>query len=303
MTTVSVSKRSAAQAKKAQKTASYDGSHVHESAGRKAGGVILTILLFIVAFVTIVPFIWMLLGSFAPNSEIVKVNGSLFPRPSTIANYIDIQGKFNFARLFGNSVFISVLKTAIACYTSAALGFVFAKIRFRGRGVLFGIVLGTMMVPWAVTIIPQYDMMSRIGWLDTYRALIIPGVFSAFGIFLFRQSISGISDSLIEAAKLDGASDWRIFHQIILPMSRNSIAAFTIFQFLWNWEDYLWPFLIISDPNKQLLPVGLQTFNGQYGTDYGGLFAATSIAIIPVVIVYLVFQKQFIAGIASGSVK
>lgn len=271
--------------------------------GRRIGSIVLTLLMFLVAFYTIVPFIWMLLGSFAPNSEIVKVNGSLLPRPSTLANYADIQGKFNFVRLFGNSVFISVLKTAIACYTSAALGFVFAKMRFRGRSFLFSIVLGTMMVPWAVTIIPQYDMMSRIGWLNTYRALVIPGVFSAFGIFLFRQSISGISDSLIEAAKLDGASDWRIFHQIVLPMSRNAIAAFTIFQFLWNWEDYLWPFLIITDPNKQLLPVGLQTFNGQYGTDYGGLFAATSIAIIPVVIVYLVFQKQFIAGIASGAVK
>jgi multiple sugar transport system permease protein len=284
-------------------SASVRAGHSHVSAGRKAGGIILTILLFAVAFITIVPFIWMLLGSFAPNSEIVKVNGSLFPRPSTFANYINIQGKFNFARLFANSVFISVLKTALACYTSAALGFVFAKMRFRGRSLLFSIVLGTMMVPWAVTIIPQYDMMSRIGWLNTYRALVVPGLFSAFGIFLFRQSISGISDSLIEAAKLDGASDWRIFHQIILPMSRNAIAAFTIFQFLWNWEDYLWPFLIISDPNKQLLPVGLQTFNGQYGTDYGGLFAATSIAIIPVVIVYLVFQKQFIAGIATGAVK
>lgn len=273
----------------------------HKYVGRKIGGCVLTILLFIVAFYTIVPFIWMLLGSFAPNSEIVKVNGSLLPRPSTFANYQNIQNKFNFVRLFTNSVVISVVKTALACYTSAALGYVFAKMRFRGRNLLFGIVLGTMMVPWAVTIIPQYDMMQQIGWLNTYRAIIMPGVFSAFGIFLFRQSISGIPDELVEAAKIDGASDWRIFHQIILPMSRNAIAAFTIFQFLWNWEDYLWPFIIIQDPNKQLLPVGLQMFNGQYGTDYGGLFAATSIAIIPVIIVYLVFQKQFIAGIATGS--
>lgn len=271
--------------------------------GQRIGSIVLTLLLFVVAFYTIVPFIWMFLGSFAKNSDIVKVNGSLFPRPSTLSNYANIQDKFNFARLFANSLVIATVKTTIACYSSAALGFVFAKMRFRGRNLLFSIVLGTMMVPWAVTIIPQYDMMSQAGWLDTYRALIIPGVFSAFGIFLFRQSISGISDELIEAAKLDGASDWRIFHQIILPMSRNAIAAFTIFQFLWNWEDYLWPFLIITDPNKQLLPVGLQTFNGQYGTDYGGLFAATSIAIIPVIIVYLVFQKQFIAGIATGSTK
>lgn len=127
--------------------------------------------------------------------------------------------------------------------------------------------------------------------------------YSAFGIFLFRQSISGISDELIEAAKLDGASETRIFHSIILPMSHNTIAALAIFTFLWNWEDYLWPFLMITDENKQLLAVGLKAFNGQYGTDYGGLFAATSLAIVPVIIVYMIFQKQFIAGIATGSGK
>lgn len=267
------------------------------------GAVILNVLLFVVAFITIVPFIWMLLSSFAPNSEIVKVTGSLFPRPSTVSNYVNIQQRFDFLRLFVNSLFIASVKTIIVIYTSAVLGFVFAKMRFRGRTLLFGIVMSTMMVPWAVTIIPQYEMMTQFGWLDTYTSLIVPSMISAFGIFLFRQSITGIPDELIEAAKIDGASDRRIFHRIILPMSHNTIAALAIFTFLWNWEDYLWPFLMITDEKKQLLAVGLKQFNGQYGTDYGGLFAATSLAIVPVIIVYLVFQKQFIAGIASGSGK
>jgi len=267
------------------------------------GAVILNVLLFVVAFITIVPFIWMLLSSFAPNSEIVKVTGSLFPRPSTVSNYVNIQQRFDFLRLFANSLLIASVKTIIVIYTSAVLGFVFAKMRFRGRTLLFGIVMSTMMVPWAVTIIPQYEMMTQFGWLDTYTSLIVPSMISAFGIFLFRQSITGIPDELIEAAKIDGASDRRIFHRIILPMSHNTIAALAIFTFLWNWEDYLWPFLMITDEKKQLLAVGLKQFNGQYGTDYGGLFAATSLAIVPVIIVYLVFQKQFIAGIASGSGK
>lgn len=267
------------------------------------GAVILNVLLFVVAFITIVPFIWMLLSSFAPNSEIVKVTGSLFPRPSTVSNYVNIQQRFDLLRLFANSLFIASVKTIIVIYTSAVLGFVFAKMRFRGRTLLFGIVMSTMMVPWAVTIIPQYEMMTQFGWLDTYTSLIVPSMISAFGIFLFRQSITGIPDELIEAAKIDGASDRRIFHRIILPMSHNTIAALAIFTFLWNWEDYLWPFLMITDEKKQLLAVGLKQFNGQYGTDYGGLFAATSLAIVPVIIVYLVFQKQFIAGIASGSGK
>ena len=198
---------------------------------------------------------------------------------------------------------MATVKTVIIIYTSALLGFVFAKMRFFGRDFLFAIVMSTMMIPWAVTIIPQYEMMVSFGWLDSYKALIIPGLVSGFGIFLFRQSISGISDELIEAARLDGASDTRIFHSLILPLSHNTIAALAIFTFLWNWEDYLWPFLMITDESKQLLAVGLKAFSGQYGTDYGGLFAATSLAIVPVIIVYMVFQKQFIAGIATGSSK
>lgn len=270
---------------------------------RTIGSVILTVLLFVVALITIVPFLWMFISSFAPNSEIVKINGGLFPMPSTLDNYVSIQENFNFLRLFGNSVFVATVKTVIIIYTSALLGFVFAKMRFFGRDFLFAIVMSTMMIPWAVTIIPQYEMMVSFGWLDSYKALIIPGLVSGFGIFLFRQSISGISDELIEAARLDGASDTRIFHSLILPLSHNTIAALAIFTFLWNWEDYLWPFLMITDESKQLLAVGLKAFNGQYGTDYGGLFAATSLAIVPVTIVYMVFQKQFIAGIATGSSK
>ncbi|MDK6522794.1 carbohydrate ABC transporter permease [Alloscardovia omnicolens] len=270
---------------------------------RTIGSVVLTVLLFVVALITIVPFLWMFISSFAPNSEIVKINGGLFPTPSTLDNYVSIQENFNFLRLFGNSVFVATVKTVIIIYTSALLGFVFAKMRFFGRDFLFAIVMSTMMIPWAVTIIPQYEMMVSFGWLDSYKALIIPGLVSGFGIFLFRQSISGISDELIEAARLDGASDTRIFHSLILPLSHNTIAALAIFTFLWNWEDYLWPFLMITDESKQLLAVGLKAFNGQYGTDYGGLFAATSLAIVPVIIVYMVFQKQFIAGIATGSSK
>lgn len=269
----------------------------------RVGSIILTIFLFAIALITIVPFLWMFISSFAPNSEIVKINGGLFPMPSTLDNYFSIQENFNFFRLFANSLFVASVKTIIIIYTSALMGFVFSKMRFFGRDFLFGVVMSTMMIPWAVTIIPQYEMMVQFGWLDTYRALIIPGMISGFGIFLFRQSISGISDELIEAARLDGASDTRIFHSLILPLSHNTIAALAIFTFLWNWEDYLWPFLMITDESKQLLAVGLKAFNGQYGTDYGGLFAATSLAIVPVIIVYVIFQKQFIAGIATGSSK
>lgn len=160
---------------------------------RRIGGIILTALLFAVALITIVPFIWMFISSFAPNSEIVKVTGGLFPKPSALANYVSIQEKFNFLRLFINSLVVAGLKTGIAVYTSAVLGYVFSEMRFRGRNLLFGVVMSTMMIPWAVTIIPQYEMFTNWGLQDTYTSLMLPGMISAFGIFLFRQSIAGIA--------------------------------------------------------------------------------------------------------------
>ncbi|MBS4218521.1 carbohydrate ABC transporter permease [Bacillus sp. FJAT-49711] len=270
---------------------------------KKVKTIALNLILLAMAIITIIPFLWMLVSSFAPNSEIVKIGGSFWPSEFTLNNYVGIQEKFNFMRMFGNSLFISIVITLITIYTSVLLGFVFAKFKFKGNNFLFSLVLSTMMIPWAVTIIPKYEMMMDFGWLDTYTSLIIPSMVSAFGVFMFRQSISQISDEMLEAARVDGASDWFIFHRIIIPMSRNTISSLAIFQFLWSWEDFLWPYLMINDQAKQLLPVGLRIFNGQYGTDYGGLFAATSVAIIPVLIIYLVFQKQFIAGIQSGSGK
>ena len=249
---------------------------------------ILNLILAALAIITIIPFIWMLVSSFAPNSEIVKLGGGLFPGMSTFNNYTNIQEKFNFMGMFWNSLMISVT---------------FAKFTFKGKSLLFAVVMSTMMLPWAVTIIPKYEMMVKFGWLDSYKSLIIPSMVSGFGIFMFKQSISGISNELIEAARVDGGSDFYIFHRLILPMSRNTISSLAIFQFLWSWEDFLWPYLMINTKSKQLLAVGLRQFNGQYGTDYGGLFAATTISIIPIVIVYIIFQKRFIAGIATGSSK
>lgn len=265
--------------------------------------IFLNAVLLVLVLITIVPFVWMLLSSFAPNSEIVKIGGALFPTPTTVSNYTKAQEQFNFLRMFSNSLFISVVSTVIIIYTSAIMGFVFAKFQFKGKNVLFGVVLSTMMLPWAVTIIPKYQMMLDFGWLNSYKALIIPSMVSGFGIFMFRQAVSQIPDEMLEAARMDGASDFYIFHKIILPMSQNTIASLAIFQFLWSWEDFLWPYLMINDESKQLLSVGLRLFSGRFGTDYGGLFAATALSIVPVIIVYLVFQKRFISGVSSGAIK
>lgn len=265
--------------------------------------VLLNVGLLLGGLVTVFPFVWMVLSAFKTNAEIASLDQSLWPREWTFGNFINIQDRLNFFRLFFNSVFLSVSITALAVYTSLVGGFVFAKYRFRGRGALFAVILSTMMITWAVVIIPRYTMFRGAGLSDSYASVIIPAAISAFGVFMMRQSMDGIPDAVLEAARIDGASEVYILHRIVAPMSVNAISALAIFQFLWAWEDYLWPYLMITTQNKQVLAVGLTTFSGQYATDYGGLFAATTIPILPVLIVYVLLQKRFVAGAASAAVK
>lgn len=270
---------------------------------RKVCTIGLNVLLILLGLVTVYPFVWMLFSSFKQNKEIMALEQQLLPKVFTVDNYINMNARFNFMRFFANSLFVTVVVTLIVVYTSTICGFVLSKYKFKGRNLLFGFVLSTMMIPWCVTIIPKYSMVQSFGWLDSYKALIIPAMFSGFGIFNMKQHIATLPDEILEAARIDGANEFFIFHRIIFPMAKNGISSIAIFQFLWTWEDYLWPYLVINTKEKQLLAVGLKMFSGQYSTDYGALFAATAISIIPVLLIYLIFQKQFIAGVASAAVK
>lgn len=270
---------------------------------RKVNKIALNVLLLLLGVVTVYPFVWMLSSSFKQNKEIMALEQHLLPQVFTIQNYINMNERFNFMRFFANSLIITLAITLIVVYTSTICGFVLSKYRFKGREVLFGFVLCTMMIPWCVTIIPKYSMIQKFDWLDSYKALIIPAMFSGFGIFNMKQHIATLPDEILEAARIDGANEFFIFHRIVFPMAKNGISSIAIFQFLWAWEDYLWPYLVINSKEKQLLAVGLKMFNGQYSTDYGALFAATAISVVPVLVIYLIFQKQFIAGIASSAVK
>lgn len=263
----------------------------------------LYIVLSVVGIVTVLPFVWMILSSFKSNEEISALEQTLLPHKFTLENYASLQSSFNFLRYFANSVLIAVIVTVLVVYISCLCGFVLGKYEFKGKNLIFGFVMMTMMIPWSVTIISRYTMFMKAGLQDTYLSLILPVMVSGFGIFMMKQDIAGIPDELLEAARIDGANEFRIFHQIVLPMSKNSISAIAIFQFLWVWEDYLWPYLMIDNEKKQLLAVGLTMFNGRYSTNYGGLFAATVISIVPVIVVYTIFQKRFVAGVAAGSVK
>jgi multiple sugar transport system permease protein len=270
---------------------------------QRLASLVLHIGLLSAALVTVFPFAWMLLSAFKSNAEISALEQTLLPRRWTLENFINMQENFDFLRLFLNSVVLSTAITVIVVYTSCLSGFVLAKYRFRGRNLLFAFVLSTMMVPWAVTIIPRYTMFVDAGLRDSWASIIIPAALSGFGIFMMRQNMDAVPDEVLEAARIDGASEIRIFHRIVLPMSINAISALAIFQFLWVWEDYLWPYLMLNSDELQVLAVGLRTFSGRYATDFGGLFAATTISILPVLVVYVVFQRRFIAGAASAAIK
>lgn len=263
----------------------------------------LNIVLIILGIVTLFPFVWMFLSSFKSNVEINSLNQTLFPKEFTFENYITMNNNFDFVRFFTNSLFISVTVTIIVSISSTVAGYVLSKYEFKGRNLLFSFIMGTMMIPWAVTIIPKYSIIRQIGWMDSYAALIVPLMFSGFGIFMLRQYMMGIPDELLEAARIDGANEFYIVGKIIFPLSRNAISSIAIFQFLWVWEDYLWPFIVINDEKKQVLAVGLKLFSGRFMTNYGGLFAATAISVIPVILVYLFFQKRFVEGITASAVK
>ena len=256
---------------------------------RKINSVVLNIGLLLLGLITVYPFVWMILSSFKQNKEIMALEQHLLPQEFITTNYMNMNAHFNFMRFFLNSLVITLVITLIVIYTIC--GFVLSKYQFKGRNILFGFVLATMMIPWCVTIIPKYSMIQYFGWMDSYKALIIPAMFSGFGIFMMKQHISSLPNEFF------------IFHRIIFPMAKNGISSIAIFQFLWAWEDFLWPYLVINTKEKQLLAVGLKMFNGQYSTDYGALFAATAISIVPVLLIYLFFQKQFIAGIAASAVK
>ena len=262
------------------------------------------IFLLLVVAVMLFPFLWMLLCSLKTTAEITRIPPKFFPENwGYIDNFVNVMTKYNFGLFFMNSLKYAIIKTLIVLYVSAIVGYVLAKIQFRGNRFIFIMILSTMMIPWPATLIPNYQMMVWFNWLNTDISILYTSLTSAFGVFMMRQFAFSIPDSLIEAGRLDGAGELKIFHRIVLPMMLNAIGALAIFTFLWEWDNYLWPYLMLNDMEKYTLPIGLAMTQGQFVADYGPMFAGISISVVPVLIVYLIFQKTFIQGIALGGVK
>lgn len=263
----------------------------------------IVIILAIVAAVVIMPYILLILTSFRSTKEILQNPAVVWPIEWTLSGYLKVFTEVPFFKWFMNSVIITVSVTFLVLFTSTITGFVFAKYKFKGRETLFWIVLATMMVPSQVTMIPSFLVINELGLYNKLMALILPSMISAFGIFLCRQFIEDIPDSLCEAARIDGANSLTLYLRIIIPQIRPAIGALAIFTFLGTWNDYLGPLIMLSDLDRMTLPLALTFFSTNHSMDVGATMSATTLVMMPVTIVFLAFQKQFIKGISIAGMK
>lgn len=246
----------------------------------------------------IFPFLWMLLTSFKTQSEAMAIPPKILPSGWELTNFFTALQSLPFTNLYLNTGLMILFRVICAVVFSSMAGYAFAKLNFPGKNLLFGLVLMQMMLPSQIFIIPQYQMLAKMGATNSIFALVFPGLVSAFGTFFLRQAYLGIPNEIAEAAYLDGCNKWQTFVKVMLPLTGPSMAALAIFTAVFAYADLMWPLICNTDLNMMTLSAGLSTLNGQYTTNFPVLMAGSLLAMIPMVILYLIFQKQFIQGIA-----
>jgi multiple sugar transport system permease protein len=274
----------------------------HQGIRVRVWRVVLYLVLSASALTTVLPFFWMITTSLKALPDVFGEPFAL-PIPPLWSNYPAVFETIPFARCYLNTVFVSVTRTLGVLITSAMASYAFARLRFPGRDALFMIYLGTMMIPSQVTMIPNFVLMRLLGWRDTYQALIVPHLFSAFGTFLLRQFFLTLPDDLEEAAVIDGATPWDVFRRIALPLCRPALATLTVFTFLGAWNDFMWPLIMTDSAELAVLNVGLSYLQQMSHTDWPLLMAGAVMALLPVLAVYVSAQRQFIEGIALTGIK
>ncbi|MET8139136.1 carbohydrate ABC transporter permease [Sphaerisporangium sp. NPDC005288] len=260
-------------------------------------------VLIVAAVVMVVPFAWQILTVFKTTAEATRIPPTVLPDAFSLRSFGTFFSTVPFWSMFGVSAGALVLRVAGQLAVASLAGYAFARIRFRGREPLFGLFILMLMVPSQLFLIGQYDLVRGLNLLDTLPALAIPGLFSAFGTFLMRQAFRTMPKDYEEAARLDGANTFQVFWHVMLPMARPTLAALAVLTGLYSWNDLLWPLIVSPSGENRPLPVGLAGLQGQFGTDYPTLMAGAFVCSIPLVIVFLVLQRQFFAGIASSGLK
>jgi ABC-type glycerol-3-phosphate transport system permease component len=280
---------------------------VRTSAAAATASSILHIVLTLLAIASVLPFFWLICATFKNNADFFNYSFLPWsqPRRWTDENYIWLFKHWPYARWLCNSLFLASAQTVLIVTLSSLGGFALSKYQFRGKKPLMLLMLATMLLPGQVLLMPNYELMYHIGWLDSYAAILIPSAVSVFGMFLFMQAMRAVPDELLQAARVDGCSELRLWWEVALPIVRPMIGAFTLLSFMGAWNSFLWPQMVLQDPTKYTLPIGLTNMIGlpEYETPYGTLMAGTLLGVMPVAILFFVLQRDFIAGLASGAVK
>lgn len=266
------------------------------------GRLTLHTILIVGAFIMVLPFLWMVSTSLKTKTDVQsQFPPQLIPSTFMISNYSEALTSLPFDRYYINSLFVAGSVTVLQLFTSSLAAFAFARLRFKGRSVIFYLYLVGLMIPFPVLLLPNFIIIRQLGWFDSFFALIVPPAFSAFSLFLLRQYYRGLPMEYDEAARIDGASSLRIWWNIILPNSKPALAALGIFTFLGTWNDFLWPLVVTNSPLMRTLPIGLSTFQGQYSVRWELLMAASVVALVPVIIIYLFAQNWIITGLSVSS--
>ncbi|MFC3689437.1 carbohydrate ABC transporter permease [Aquipuribacter hungaricus] len=275
------------------------------AAGRREGrlsGARLAVAVLVVVLLMF-PVYWMLRTSVASTAELSSTPVPLWPRSWDLANYVEPWRQYPFARWLTNSVVVAVVSVVLTVAINLAAGWAFAKLRFPGRDLLFLAILSTLMVPVQVIMIPQFQVVIEMGLLDNPMGVVLPRLAEAFGLFMARQFFLSIPDELVDAATMDGAGHVRTFWSIALPLSGPLVAVLVIFTFMWRWNEFVWPLIVLTTADSYTLPVGLQFLVQQFGSDYGPLLAMSFLSILPMLLVFAVFQRFFVEGVARTGIR
>jgi multiple sugar transport system permease protein len=270
----------------------------------RAATTVLYVVLVAGLLVMMAPFVWMLLSSFKSEGELRQAPPTWLPTDPTLANYRELFDRLDFPRYFANSALVASLVTAGNLLLCSATGYALAKLRFSGKRGLFLLVLGNLMVPPAATFVPQFVLVSNLGLVNTYAGLVLPNIALAVNVFLMRQFILSIPDDLLESARVDGAGEWRVYWQIVLPLCGPALATVGILTFLGSWNNFLWPLVVATTDDKYTLPVALALYSvGQNQSRYGLLLAGSVVIILPVLVIFALLQRRFVQGIATTGLK
>jgi multiple sugar transport system permease protein len=264
---------------------------------------LLLLVLFAAIVLEVFPFFWMILGSFKPVSEVLTIHPTILPRQFTWNNYKEASNVFNIPRTFANSLIVCTCITVLVIFTSSLAGYVFAKFQYPGRNVLFVLVLICLMVPIPVILIPLFLVVKTLGWVNTYLGLIVPLGISAFGIYLVRQFALGVPSDYVDAARVDGLSEFSIYLRIVIPLLKPVISALVILNFFVQWDNLLWPLVVAQKPRVWTLPVGIMTTRYALSGGFGAYLASATVAIVPVLAVYFIFQRELKRGITLAGLK